>query len=58
MCNYSLGFSLHDKNFMLNILENITNKSKNHLSTEDFLINNLLERNQIRNKVYGVGPIF
>lgn len=58
MCHYDLEFSLHDKNFMLNILENITNKSKNPLSTEDFLINNLLERNQIGNKVYGVGPIF
>lgn len=58
MCHYDLAFSLHDKNFMLDILENITNKSKNSLYTEDFLINNLLQKNQRGNKIYGVGPIF
>ncbi len=58
MCHYDLEFSLHDKNFMLNILKNITNESKSFSSDEDFLINNLLKRNQKGSKIYGVGPIF
>ena len=58
MCHYDLEFYLHDKNFMLNILKNVTNESKSLLSDEDFLINNLLQKNQRGNKIYGVGPIF
>lgn len=58
MCNYDLNFSFHDKNFMLNILEESMKSTKEPLSDEDFLINQLLQNNSKENKIYAKGPIF
>lgn len=58
MCNYDLNFSFHDKNFILNILEESMKSTKEPLSDEDFLINQLLQNNSKENKIYAKGPIF
>ena len=57
-CDYDLHFNFFDKNYMLDMLENVSGGNKNHLSDEDFLIKSIIKHDPTGEKITGSKHIF
>ena len=57
-CDYDLHFNFFDKNYMLDMLENVNSNNKNPLSDEDFLIKSMIKHDPTGEKITGSKHIF